>query len=228
MSTLAERINSLLNQKDISQTELAKLVGISQPSMNKILNGSTLNPKKIIELAGVLDVDPAWLKTGEKVKDSTDPVYALHEPSAEYRSHIKQLNISAAAGHNGFSNADYPDVIRSIYFSEQGLLEIVGIKNTDGIYLITVPTDSMSPTINKGDLVFVDTKINSYVNEGIYVFDLNGETYIKRLQRIPTGVIRALSDNPLYPPFDITEELFSTAVIRGKFIRVLPINPKNL
>ena len=76
--------------------------------------------------------------------------------------------------------------------------------------------------------MFVDTHINSYVAEGIYVFNLNGETYIKRLQRLPTGVIRALSDNPLYPPFEITNELFDTAEIIGKFLAVLPFNPKLL
>ncbi|BDE04545.1 helix-turn-helix transcriptional regulator [Pasteurella multocida] len=223
MQNLSVRLRKVLSEKRLSQQWLAEQVGISQQAIGKILNGG--NTTKILEIATALGVDAHWLKTG---KGSRDTSLVVSEPSAEYKVKVDHLSVSAIAGYNGFSNADYPDVIRSIYFSENGLLEIVGKKTTQGLYLISVPTDSMSPTINKGDIVFVDVNVNAYIGEGVYVFDLNGETYIKRLQRIPTGVIRALSDNPLYPPFDITEKLFNTAVVRGKFIRVLPINPKDL
>ncbi len=223
MQNLSVRLRKVLSEKRLSQQWLAEQVGISQQAIGKILNGG--NTTKILEIATALGVDAHWLKTG---KGSRDTSLVVSEPSAEYKVKVDHLSVAAIAGYNGFSNADYPDVIRSIYFSENGLLEIVGKKTTQGLYLISVPTDSMSPTINKGDIVFVDVNVNAYIGEGVYVFDLNGETYIKRLQRIPTGVIRALSDNPLYPPFDITEKLFNTAVVRGKFIRVLPINPKDL
>ncbi|HDX1153342.1 XRE family transcriptional regulator [Pasteurella canis] len=223
MQNLSVRLRKVLSEKRLSQQWLAEQVGISQQAIGKILNGG--NTTKILEIATALGVDPNWLKTGEGSHDSS---LVVSEPSSEHKMKMDHLSVSAIAGYNGFNNSDYPDVIRSIYFSENGLLEIVGKKTTQGLYLINVPTDSMSPTINKGDIVFVDVSINAYVGEGVYVFDLNGETYIKRLQRIPTGVIRALSDNPLYPPFDITEKLFNTAVVRGKFIRVLPINPKDL
>ncbi|WP_424411428.1 XRE family transcriptional regulator [Pasteurella sp. PK-2025] len=225
MNKLSARLLSLMEEKGISQAELARRIGIKQPSVYKILSGETRNPTKILEIATALGVDPNWLKTGEGSRDTS---LIVSEPNAEHKLKVDHLSVSAIAGYNGFSNEDYPDIIRSIYFSEMGLLEIIGRRSSEGIYLINIPTDSMAPTINKGDVGFVDVKINSYVGEGIYVFDLNGETYIKRLQRIPTGVIRALSDNPLYPPFDITEKLFNTAVVRGKFIRVLPINPKDL
>ncbi|HHT7764486.1 XRE family transcriptional regulator [Pasteurella multocida] len=225
MSDLATRLQALLEEKRLSKNAFAKMVGVSQPAISDIINGKTRDPKNILEIATALGVDPNWLKTGEGSRDTS---LIVSEPNAEHKLKFDHLSVSAIAGYNGFSNEDYPDIIRSIYFSENGLLEIVGKKTTQGLYLISVPTDSMSPTINKGDIVFVDVNVNAYVGEGVYVFDLNGETYIKRLQRIPTGVIRALSDNPLYPPFDITEKLFNTAVVRGKFIRVLPINPKDL
>lgn len=225
MKTLADRLKALLDEKGWSQATLAKEIGVAQPSIFKILSGQSRNPRRILEIATALGVDPNWLKTGE---GSREVSLVVSEPSAEHNVKVDHLSVSAIAGYNGFSNEDYPDIIRSIYFSEIGLLEIIGRRSSEGIYLINIPTDSMAPTINKGDIVFVDVSINAYVGEGVYVFDLNGETYIKRLQRIPTGVIRALSDNPLYPPFDITEKLFNTAVVRGKFIRVLPINPKDL
>ncbi|TRB89709.1 helix-turn-helix transcriptional regulator, partial [Mannheimia haemolytica] len=80
----------------------------------------------------------------------------------------------------------------------------------------------------KGDVVFIDTTINYYNNEGVYIFVIDDEVYIKRLQKIPGGIYRALSDNKTYEPFDIKRETLDTAIILGKFIRVLPINPKDL
>lgn len=229
MSTLADRLNSIMLEKNVSQAELARSIGIKQPSIFKILNGRTLNPKNILEIATALNVDPHWLKTGEGERS---PV--VKETGGEYivqrqdQIKVDLLSVSAAANSSGVVNPEYPDVIQSISFSTKGFFDIVGRKTADGIYMITVPTDSMSPTIGKGDIVFIDTKETEYTGEGIYIFDLDGETYIKRLQRVPGGVMRALSDNSLYPPFDIEQTLFSTAVIRGKFIRVLPVKPREL
>lgn len=106
-------------------------------------------------------------------------------------------------------------------------MQIIGRYSEKGICIFNVPTDSMEPTISSKDLVFIDTILN-ILSEREFYARLNGKDYIKRLQQLPTGIIRALSDNKLYDPFDITEELFDTAEIVGKFIRVVPLNPKEL
>ncbi|WP_051977389.1 LexA family transcriptional regulator [Necropsobacter rosorum] len=209
---------------------LADIFGIKPSSFSTWRMRKEIPLKQLKKFANIYNVNLTWLETGEGTATIENQVIpAMQSESDEaHRICIHQLDAKAIAGCDDYSNECYPDIIRSIWFSEQGLLEIVGIKQAKDVYLISVPTTSMEPTIKKGDIVFVDTKVNSYNGEGIYIFDLNGHTYIKRLQRIPTGVIQATSDNQNYRPFDITEELFNTAVIRGKFIRVLPINPRDL
>ncbi|MDA3978526.1 XRE family transcriptional regulator [Gallibacterium sp. AGMB14963] len=233
MQSLAERLEKELNRQGISMYALAKMINVSQPAIAKIVKGETRDPKNIVEIANALNVNPHWLKTGEGSREITtaiSPITSLvsNNEDEEHTYQIDRLDVQAAAAINGITNQDYPDIIQSIYFSKQGLIEIVGKKSTDNVYLITVPTDSMAPTINKGDLVFVDTKIDYYDTEGIYIFSLNGDLYIKRLMRLPTNVYKAISDNKLYPAFDISDDLFNTAKIVGKFIRVLPINAKEL
>ena len=231
MTTLAERLTSIMSEKGLSQAELARMTGLKQPSVFKIVSGQTLNPKNIVEIATALGVDVNWLKTGKGepiAQGSIISSLVSTDSDEHHRFRVDYLDVQAAAGHSGIENADYPEVIQSIYFSKEGLLEIVGKSTNDGISLINVPTDSMVPTINKGDIVFVDTKVNYYTGEGVYFFLLNGGAYIKRLMKLPTGVYRAISDNSVYPDFDISDELFDTAVIIGKFIKVLPINPKDL
>lgn len=231
MQTLADRVRVELSKKRLTQQWLSEKVGVSQQAIAKIVSGETKSPKNIVEIATALGVDVNWLKTGEGepiAQGSLISSLVSTDSDEHHRFRVDYLDVQAAAGHSGIENADYPEVIQSIYFSKEGLLEIVGKSTNDGISLINVPTDSMVPTINKGDIVFIDTKVNYYTGEGVYFFLLNGGAYIKRLMKLPTGVYRAISDNSVYPDFDISDELFDTAVIIGKFIKVLPINPKDL
>lgn len=240
MNSLSSRLNALMTEQGISQAELARKIGIKQPSVYKILSGQTHNPKNILEMAAVLGVNAHWLKTGEGSREIAGGGLAVNDPQAVYSAdyaaeadnehciRVDLLDFEAAAHTSGIINLDYPDVVLSIFFTPEGLMQTIGRGKADGIKLFKVPTDSLAPTINPNDLVFVDTLANRYTTEGIYVFNLDGETYIKRLQRIPGGTIRALSDNPLYPPFEITAELFDNAEIIGKFLAVLPFNPKLL
>ena len=45
MTTLSERLTALMSEKGLSQAELARMIGVKQPSIFKILSGQTLNPK---------------------------------------------------------------------------------------------------------------------------------------------------------------------------------------
>ena len=100
-------------------------------------------------------------------------------------------------------------------------------KAKPGIQLVTIKGDSMEPTLPNRAIAFVDSNINEFQGDGIYAFVLDGEAYIKRLQRIP-GKIIVISDNTVYEPFYITPEMEDRMQIAAKFIRVLPFNMREL
>lgn len=227
MSDLATRLQDKLYEQRISVNAFSKKVGVSQQAISKIIRGETLNPKNILEIATALGVNPHWLKTGEGSPDA-DVFAFTSEKDDDHTLRVDLLDAELAAHSSGIINAEYPDVISSIFFTHEGVKRILGRTTTDGVYMFKVPTDSMAPTITQNDIVFIDTNVKEYIGEGVYSFNLNGETYIKRLQRLPTGVIMALSDNPLYLPFEITESLFDTAKIIGKFIKAVELKPKDL
>lgn len=227
MSTLATRLQDTLYEQRLSVNAFSKKVGISQQAISKIIRGETLNPKNIVEIATALGVDVNWLKTGEGERDA-DVFAFTSEKDDDHTLRVDLLDAELAAHSSGIINLEYPDVISSIFFTHEGVKRILGRTTTDGVYMFKVPTDSMVPTITQNDIVFIDTNVKEYIGEGVYSFNLNGETYIKRLQRLPTGVIMALSDNPLYHPFEITEDLFDTAEIIGKFIKAVELKPKDL
>lgn len=201
METLAERINTALQTKGISVNALARQVGVSYPAMRKITKGETLNPKFLFEIADALDVPIEWLRTG---RGAVDLPTSADDPKESGVS-FELLNVQAAAGV-GYFNDDFPEPLSRLVFSEHWVREHLG-GTGKAVKLISVKGDSMSPTFNHGDFLFVDTAADFYNGEGVYVFAAAGELRVKRLQSSVRGGMNVISDNRNYnaeylPPDD--------------------------
>lgn len=77
-TTLSERLKTAmdLHGKKMSQGTLAKLSGISQPTVNRLLTGKVNGSGYLIQIANALDVDAEWLATGkgEMLKGEVTPI----------------------------------------------------------------------------------------------------------------------------------------------------------
>ena len=224
MTTLAERLTSLMDEKGISQAELARLIGIKQPSVFKILTGETRNPKNILEMAAVLGVNAHWLKTGEGKPDA-DAVRVVHLPdqAAENTVRVEILDIEASAGNGTFLTR-----------AEQGLLaqefdldffrRQFGRTDAKNLKIIAVKGDSMAPTLESGDLLYVDVSENYFSADGLYVFTFDDHTFIKRLQKRGREMW-AMSDNKeKYEPWQIHTD--DPIYIHGRVVFSLPMKMK--
>lgn len=233
MNTLGERINWAMNQRQLERKDLAKKLRVSTMAIGDLINNKTKKPRNILELAEILGVDAKWLQSGEGELPEISTALATSELAAtshdgRHKHRIDYLDVRAAAGLTGFENSDYPEVISSLYLTDEGMLQIIGKKNANGICIVNVPTDSMEPTIRKGDIVFIDTKINAYNGDGIYAFTIDGALFIKRIQKMIGGGYRMISDNEIYPPEVISDEVCQTAKFIGRFIRTVHIEAVNL
>lgn len=67
MSTLAERLSLAMSQRGMSQAELARLCGVSQPSVHGWLSGKAkfLRGENLLSAAAALVVSDEWLATGQ-------------------------------------------------------------------------------------------------------------------------------------------------------------------
>ena len=92
----------------------------------------------------------------------------------------------------------------------------------DSIKAMIARGDAMQPTISDGDLIWVDVSIKTPTSDGLYLFALKGEVFVKRLQLDNFNHSAAIiSDNPLYPPIGISKpDKLSTL---GKVISVTKI-----
>ena len=224
MTTLAERLATLMAEKGLSQAELARIIGVKQPSIFKILSGQTLNPKNILEIANALGVNAHWLKTGEGEPDSDFVrVVNLHDPAAANTVRVEILDIEASAGNGTFLTR-----------AEQGLLaqefdldffrRQFGRTDAKNLKIIAVKGDSMAPTLESGDLLYVDVAENYFSADGLYVFTFDEHTFVKRLQKRGREMW-AMSDNKeKYEPWQIHTD--DPIYIHGRVVFSLPMKMK--
>jgi len=73
---------------------------------------------------------------------------------------------------------------------------------------ITIDTDTMSPTLRVGDVVFVDCT-DTHIDSGLFTFCLpdgpftDGYQAVKRAEQRLGGVVRLMHDNKCYEDIDI-------------------------
>ncbi|MCX8016613.1 MAG: helix-turn-helix transcriptional regulator [Rhodocyclaceae bacterium] len=130
------------------------------------------------------------------------------------------LEVEAAAG-SGHVNAEHPDFVGEITLAREEAWALLGRRDLAALKLISVRGDSMMPTLHPRDLLFVDTRITTFKEDGLYVLLLEDALLVKRLQRLPGGRIAVKSDNPAYETF--TLEPAHAARIIGQVIAALPL-----
>ena len=214
MGTLADRLNLALSSRDMTVTSLAKEVGVTHTAMAKVANGDTLNPKYILEIADALNVSPEWLKTGK----GNAPDFSANmeeEEEGKHQLRVEVMDVYASAGNGAFLTGDLVGDVCAIEFENDYFLQQFQRATGKGLAIINVKGDSMSPTLESGDLLYVDTTINCYQGDGLYVFSFIDALYVKRLQLAGRKIL-VLSDNKLYDKWEITADEEAQITIHGK------------
>lgn len=77
----------------------------------------------------------------------------------------------------------------------------------------------MADRINDGDILLVNTSVDTLTQDGVYVIELEGENYVKLLERdFSTGGVRIVSYNPAYPPQVLEGEAANRLRICGRVL----------
>lgn len=93
-----------------------------------------------------------------------------------------------------------------------------GISSPKNLRVITGFGDSMADTYQDGDFLFVDVAVQEIHLDAVYVFSLNKELFIKRLQRRPDGALVILSDNKKYDPYVISRPDKTDIHVHGRVV----------
>ena len=141
--------------------------------------------------------------TGADQADFLDPALrALRPPSNggdDGTVRVPLHAVRAAAG--GGSVADEASGGRDSLAFPPTLLRRITAAPAGGLKLLSISGDSMSPTLEDGDLVMVDTQRRMPSPPGIFILDDGVGLVAKRVDAIPNSwplALRLSSDNPAY------------------------------
>ena len=200
MKTLSERIKLIRKITGLTQEQLATLLGCTDGKVKAWEHGKTLTMKRndINTLSNEYGFNHDWLEHGEGDMMINEGDLLLRD-----------IAITASFLNDGISFQYYKDIHASAGFGcsngdckpkyitlASNMIQTIS-KDVDAI---KVDGNSMMPTIEDEDIIFVDKNDTDPVNGKIYVIYLCEEVYVKRLFIEPKDKsIFLKSDNPLFP-----------------------------
>lgn len=227
--TFSDRLKLAMDEGGFTQGSLAEAVGMAQPSIWKLVSGGAKASKKTIQIANVLGVRPEWLSDGDgpmRIGDASHSPLLVREKSVQYRIEdgfrIDLLDISVSAGPGSVNSNEFVEVVRTITYTLEEARMMFGNRTEEQIRMINVKGDSMSGTIEPGDLIFVDISVQHFDGDGIYAFLYDDTAHVKRLQKMKDYLL-VLSDSSKYQTWDpIRRDEMNRVFIYGKVIGSVP------
>lgn len=235
---LGAAIESARRAKKVSKVKLAQDFGVAPPSVQGWVKTGRIDKGKLMQLieyfSGTVGAEhwgisgtladamnigfQAGSMPGEK--QPSDSYYLMldeHHTSPSILT-IPFLDVSASMGP-GKLPPEHFDTVRSItihldWLRGQGL----SYSKIENLAIITGDGDSMAGTFSNGDSLLVDRGITEIRADAIYVFTMDGDLFIKRLQRMTDGTLRMISDNPVYPPIIIAGERLERVHIQARVL----------
>ena len=198
-----QRLNEL--QKDIKSAEFARRLGISGSTLQQYQKGSLPRIDAALSIAAAAGVSVAWLSGESDDRDYGDYQHHAVSGFAEDReippaSHVSipRYDIQASAGYGAFS--DGQEVVDYLNVPRAWLNRYVS--GDAHVVVIEARGDSMEPTIDHGDLLMVQMKVEreDVAAGGVFVFAFDGMIVVKRLQVMLGGDLKISSDNRAYDP----------------------------
>ena len=203
MSNIGGRIVERLTALGISQAELARRVGITQPAINHLIKRGSGGSAHLHKIARELETSPEYL-SGE----TDDP--SLGGSTAERQSSLRAHNrepdpdtvvLSQIDMRYGLGGAyfDTPVVEAKRQFSRAWLREFTHTA-PEHLFWALGDGDSMEPTIRSGELILIDRSNDTpRTSDGIWALAWGDIGMVKRLRPLPDGRVEIHSDNPLVP-----------------------------
>jgi len=197
LTTFGARLRFLRdNIIEISRKKFVKGLGISEDTLINYENDETLPdiifPQRLWDKYNKIltPEDLNWLLPGQNYETAPPDEYAR----------VPLYDVHASAGGGAFvAEEAVKDVL---VFRKEWIANELRASVKD-LAVIFVEGDSMTPTLNPGDILLVHKHNDEALKDGIYVIRLEDTLLVKRLQRLPGARLQVSSDNPAYSVFNV-------------------------
>ena len=198
----------------------AGVLGINPETLGGYERGDTFPDQDFLRrYRHEFSVNLDWLITGEGEKFM--PRGASASPAMTNLTDFDQPGMIAiprydevqpSAGHGSVAVNEVPST--RVAFERHWLADI-GVQ-AEAAVILPAQGDSMEPTIRNGSPMLVDTSKKEVRNGFIYVFDIDGDLVVKRIERLPDGTFDLISDNRNYPIRNLSRDSVTRMTVIGR------------
>jgi phage repressor protein C with HTH and peptisase S24 domain len=215
-----ERLRTIIGEDSVSRFAIE--VGLGDNLIRKYLEGGTPGLDKVVRICRMKNVSIAWLAMGQGDERGTG-THVVREPSAAYMKsdvleflELPHYTVKASAGL-GRDNDDAPPAHFNKYRRDWWATTI-GV-DCEQCFTLEIQGDSMAPKLTEKDRPIINKAESNVLVDAIYVFRLDGEVFIKYLDRIPGRGLVARSVNERHAPWEIGDgSTFSEFRVIGRAI----------
>ena len=209
MATISDRVIQRMKELNLRQVDIVEATGATKGAVSKWVSGTNTPKAEFLPpLATILKVSQNWLLTG--IADTgqnfqSAEVWDNNTPLDDDEVEIPFFKDFSFACGSGAINEHIANEKRKLRISK-GILRSLSISK-DNAVAATASGDSMSPTIQDGDTIHIDLGRKEIKDGRIFVICIGGLNFAKRLDKLPLGGVRAVSDNAdEYPEIILTAE----------------------
>ena len=187
MTTWHQRLKLRMRERKVTQEKLATALNISQGSVGHYVSGRRNPRKEVMEkIADELEVSLDWLAG----KTDTPPIdnrefYAVPIVTAKNAINLKHYQEESSS--MGYAPISVEWITKK---------EIVA----QNLCICLIEDDAMSPKLNIGDKILIDTGEKELINSKVFAFIVNDKLFIRRaVQRLDnTWTISSDNKSSLY------------------------------
>ena len=222
---IREKISNLIKEKRLSLAQVSVGIGKNVAYLQQYLKKGSpvrLPEEQRKKLALILDVDEQELTDLPIASAIPAHVAGVSEVAGKIASlFVKKddaiIDIIDATACCGDGIENLPEKVCGHWKLPAQEFKSITSSNPNNIKMLRVQGDSMQPTINEGDWVWVDVSNNYVSSDGIYLLRMATGLAVKRLQSGLSNIV-IKSDNSSYS--DITAEVGEVNII-GKVVYIL-------
>ncbi|WP_320034000.1 S24 family peptidase [Halarcobacter sp.] len=192
VNEIIEKLKDILSKDGklgkVFDKDVATALDLSQVNFATMKNRGKIPYSNILDFCAKKKISINWLLYNQNpgsLVDSTDKYWIRYYP---------EVNVSAGGGayeaEDSYESLEVPP-----YFINM----LGGKENLKNIDAINVVGDSMEPTLNSDNIIFIDKTKNDLARDGIYAFTTTHGLFVKRIQRRIDGKYDVISDNRDYP-----------------------------
>jgi phage repressor protein C with HTH and peptisase S24 domain len=214
--TIGGRLIMLREKNALRQKDFAEIMGVTDKTVSRYEFGETSPTHDfLLRVIRQFNCDALWLfagveprENGKELKESRSVYEAVPGSGGEDE-------FETSRGFKDFELIPYVDTQLSesgalvvselekghFAFRKEWLRQITG--NMGNLRILRVSGSGMAPTMRDGDFAIIDMSQTQIRGGGVFAIAVNNAVLIKRLEHSITGLIRIISDNPSFPPYEL-------------------------